>query len=353
MSDGPISRGSRVAQVEAALGSGALIVVTRRDLIDVSGPDAADYLQGQLSQDVVGLAVGAQARSLLLQPQGKIAAWLRVHRQGDDRFFLDIEAGHGAGALARLQRFKLRVDCELALSEVDALAVRGAGAAGGPAGLRIEVPSGAVVLAAGWPGADGFDILFVPDADPDAVPEADPGDGAGRGAGALATTVAGAAPGSRPVVIGTEAELEALRIRVGVPAMGAELDETTIPAAAGIVEASVDFTKGCYVGQELVARIDSRGSNTPTRLHRLRFDAAETESGGSGPEIGAPITVDGAEVGRLTSFASVSGSGPVGLGYLKRGTEVPGSALVGTADGAELGVQLIELPVDPPDGSQR
>jgi folate-binding protein YgfZ len=130
-----------------------------------------------------------------------------------------------------------------------------------------------------------------------------------------------------------------MRIRQGRPAMGSELDESTIPAAAGIVDESVDFTKGCYVGQELVARIDSRGSNTPTSLYGLRFD-------GPAPAAGAELLLDGAAVGTVTSVADSPQAGPIGLGYLKRSVEVPVTLEVAAADGSTVQVEAASLPME-------
>lgn len=288
----------------------AAATAMRRDVIDVSGADAAEYLNGQLSQDVLGLAVEASAMTLLLQPQGKVEAWMRMTRLAANRFWLDVEAGFGEAALERLLRFKLRVDAELTVSTFEVTAVRGPGAAQGPSGLGIEVPEGAVVLDALWPGVDGFDV-FAPIGSwlGDRVPE---------------------------VPLGA---LEALRIRLGIPAMGHELDGSTIPAAAGIVEGSVDFTKGCFVGQELVARIDSRGSNTPTRLCGVRLtDNADLA-------VGAPIVLGEKEVGRLTSIAAVAnGSGAAGLSYIKRAVDIPAKAKVIDRAGNSVDVELVELP---------
>ena len=103
-------------------------------------------------------------------------------------------------------------------------------------------------------------------------------------------------------------EYERARILAGIPKMGAELTERTIPAETGLVEGTVSFTKGCYTGQELVARIDSRGSHVPRRLRGLRF---------SGPvEAGAELSLDGRTVGAVTSVAHGDRreAGWVGLG---------------------------------------
>jgi folate-binding protein YgfZ len=147
------------------------------------------------------------------------------------------------------------------------------------------------------------------------------------------------------------AAYEAVRVEAGFPRHGDELDDRTIPAEAGLVEASVSFTKGCYTGQELVARIDSRGSNVPRRLRGLLL---------SGPVEGGARLVDlaaagepqapgsaGKEVGRLTSVARSPRLGWVGLGYVGRSVEL-GATLAVRDAGAEGGdvqarVQLLPL----------
>jgi tRNA-modifying protein YgfZ len=257
----------------------------QRDVVPVQGPEAIDFLQGQLSQDVEALAVDESAASLLLQPTGKVDAWLRVTRIAEDGALLDVDAGFGDAVLARLQRFKLRTKAELSLERWSGLAVRGPGAE------DIDVPSGAVGLAAGWPGVQGVDVLSD---------------------GELA--LAGVALVDRSV-------LEALRIECGVPAMGAELTDATIPAEAGqwLVDASVSFTKGCYTGQELVARIDSRGGKVPRPIQGLLVD-------GDPVPAGTTVSVAGAAVGIVTSSARSAVLGSVALAPLARSVE-PGTVV--------------------------
>jgi folate-binding protein YgfZ len=301
----------------------AVAAPIERDLLVVTGADAATYLDGQLSQGIGGLAVGATARTLLLQPQGKIDAWLRVNRRGPETFWLDTDPGHGPHAEERLNRFKLRVDVAVEVATVSGLAVRGAASARVRADVESWIaasadPTGHVGLAlldAGWGGVAGFDVVG-----PDGV--ADPE--------ALA--------GSIGVPLGPAELVELVRITQGLPVMGRELDGSTIPAAAGIVESSVDFAKGCYVGQELVARIDSRGSNTPTRLHRLRFaDPAP-------PPVGSDLLVDGAVVGHVTSAVATPAGGAIGLGYLKRSVATPATLAVRVGSEAAPAVEAIPLP---------
>ena len=122
---------------------------------------------------------------------------------------------------------------------------------------------------------------------------------------------------------------EAVRIEAGVPAMGRELDEGTIPAEAGIVDRAVSFTKGCFTGQELVARIDSRGGNVPRHLRGVVVQTNVC------PPAGASVEVDGKAVGVLTSVAeSFERRAPVALAYVRRAVEPPAEATVSWSDGS-------------------
>jgi len=106
-----------------------LVAPLSRDVIDAIGPDTLAYLQGQMSQDLNALVDGQSNWSLLLEPQGKITALLRVTRLSDEHFLLDTDVGFGEAVLARLTRFKLRSKCELTLTTVAGVAWRGDGAA--------------------------------------------------------------------------------------------------------------------------------------------------------------------------------------------------------------------------------
>src|SRR5688572_18205131 len=130
-------------------------VPIQRDVVRVQGAEASAYLQGQLSQDVDGLPVDRSAPSLLLQPAGKVDAWLRVTRRSADELLLDVDAGSGEAVLARLSRFKLRTQADLTLEQWSGLALRGPGVE------SIDVPAGALGLPAGWPGVPGIDVLSV------------------------------------------------------------------------------------------------------------------------------------------------------------------------------------------------
>jgi folate-binding protein YgfZ len=123
--------------------------------------------------------------------------------------------------------------------------------------------------------------------------------------------------------------------------MGAELTDRTIPAEAGILDRTVSFTKGCYTGQELVARIDSRGGNVPRRLRGVILGDGAT------PPAGATITADGKEVGRLTSVAfSPRAGAAVALAYVRRAVETPADVVV-EWDGGSAPARVEALPLVP------
>jgi folate-binding protein YgfZ len=228
------------------------VTAADRDVLEVTGPDAESFLQGQLSQDVAALAPGQSAWSFLLQPQGKVDALLRVTRLDGDRWRLDVDRGWGDAVRARLERFKLRVKVE------------------------IEVGDPATV-----------DDVYTD---------------------------------------------ERARVAAGWPRMGAELTDKTIPAETGIVDRAVSFTKGCFTGQELVARIDSRGGNVPRHLRGLRL----TED----TEVGAEVVVDGKVVGTITSVA-----GDIALAYVGRDVTPPQDAVV-RRDGSEALARIETLPLE-------
>jgi folate-binding protein YgfZ len=193
-----------------------------RDVVQVSGPDAATYLQSQTSQDLRPLAVGASTWTFLLQPTGKIDVLARVWRTTDDTFVLDTDGGYGDVLLARINRFKIRVKADVTSLPWRCIAVRGVDGEG----------------LATW--GSGYDLLGE---DPAAPADVSPG---------------------------TADDLLSARIDAVWPQMGAEIvPGEGIPAETGITDVAVSFTKGCYPGQELVERMDSRAATAPRLLQRL------------------------------------------------------------------------------------
>lgn len=275
---------------------------TTRDVLTVSGPEAVTWLQGQLSQDLDRLAPGDTAWTFILAPQGKVDGWGRVQRTGDDSVQIDVDPGAGQHWVTRLERFKLRTKADVALTEsVPMIALRGGTAEAG--------------LPAGWPGTSGVDYL---DGD-DTLVEALVADGA---------------------IEIDHTDFEAIRVRAGVPHWDAEVDGDTIPATLGqwVIDASVSFTKGCFTGQELVARIDSRGGNVPRRLVVMVVD-------GPPPAVGAEVLVDGKAAGTVTSSAPDRATGgSVALLFAPRSIEVPATADIA---GRRGGLAEVPLPAAP------
>jgi tRNA-modifying protein YgfZ len=284
-----------------------------RDILAVTGPDAAVYLQGQCSQDLDGLAVGTAVDSLVLEPDGKLTALVRVTRVADDRFVVDVDGGFGDAVAARLARFKLRSKLSIEPLDWPAVALRGPRVADVPPVVGGEP----LVLPFAWNGLAGLDLL---------------------------------GPGAETVVTGLDGlrwcgddAWEAVRIEAGIPAMGRELDGRTIAAEAGLVERTVSFTKGCYTGQELVARLDARGNRVARRLCGIVLDTPATEPG---ELVGADLTVaggDGKVIGAVTSAAWCPGVGAVaGLAYVHRSVDL--GAVVAVGDPSVAG-RLASLPL--------
>ena len=271
----------------AALLGGTAITTVARDVVTVEGPDALTFLQGQLSQDVAGLATGATALSFLLEPQGRIVAILRVARAADDRFRLDGDVGTGPAVLARLSRYRLRTKAELDLAEgCWHAASRSA---------SLPPPKGALGLP--WPGLEGWDLPI------------------DREARAL--------PGGHVVA---EAALDGVRVAAVVPA-AQDLDERAIPAETGLVDAAASFTKGCYTGQELVARMDSRSGTAPRSLRQV-------VGAGDPPQIASPITAPatGKAAGTLTTVVPTE-TGWAGLALVPRAVAVGDAVEVADSPG--------------------
>ena len=250
-----------------------------RDYVSVNGPDAVPYLNRMVSNDVEALAVGEACDALLLTAKARIVAPLVVLRRADDEVLLLTEPGLGEVVRTTLLRSRLRAKCEIETEAHTSLVVLG-------------------VAEGGIPCRDfGLPAIELIDSAPPA--------------------------GAEPLEPG---ELERRRILAGTPRWGHELDDRVLPAEAGLEERAISFTKGCYPGQEPVARLHHRGH--PNRTLRV-LEIADGEP----PALDAPLELDGKAVGRITSAVADPKRGVIALAYVRR--EVPGESPLSLSDGRE------------------
>jgi folate-binding protein YgfZ len=238
----------------------ALRVAARpREYVGVHGPDAAAFLQAMLSNDVEALAVGDACEALLLTPKARVVAPVVTLRRAVDDFLLLTEPGLGDPLRTALRRARFARKCEIEPEQHVSHVVLDGGAEG---------------ISTGDYGIEAVEVLD-DDLDPTVGPD----------------------------------ELELLRIRAGTPRFGLEIDDRVLPAEAGLDRRAIDFEKGCYPGQEPVARQHYRG-----RVNRtLRVLGIE---GTSVPEHDAEIVFEGKAVGRVTS-AAPDDDAVVALGYVR------------------------------------
>jgi tRNA-modifying protein YgfZ len=248
-----------------------------RGFVTVSGPDTFSFLQALVSADLDPLADGDAVHSLLLLPQGKVDVDFRLLRVGPEEAWLDCAPGFGAQLAVSLTRFRIRVKAEI----TDRTGELGMLSRIGPADDDVTVADGVHRIDTAW----GYDLVGPRAALPHVDGFVDP------------------------------VAYEAWRIEQAIPRQPADIDDSTIPQEAFLEVDAVSFTKGCFIGQELVCRIDSRG-------HVNRFLRRVADIEGDWPPVGAEIVVDGKVVGALTSVAPAEL--PTGaLGYVRREVEPP------------------------------
>lgn len=300
----------------------------------VAGPGAFKFLQGVVSADLERLEVGSAAYALLLTPKARVVADLRALRLADDAFLLDSHPAAAEALRAGLLRYRLaaRATIDPVDGEYGLVAV-----AGPKAGLLIVDALGVLPRVDG-PEGEGT-AATIGDDTVHAVKALGYAEKAFDVIGPLAAIrAAHAALLERLPRFGgaafDEDVAEVLRVEAGIPRFGAELDERVMPAEVGVVERAVSFTKGCYVGQEPVARLHYRG-------HANRSLRALAPAVVPGP--GAVVVSGEREVGRVTSAVeSPSLGGPLALGVVRR--EVDDGARVriawegGACDAEVLGV---------------
>jgi tRNA-modifying protein YgfZ len=298
------------------------------------GAEGAEYLQGQLTNDVEALAPGEGCYAALLDRKGHMQADMRVlsasgapfpgisgerrtGTQGEGMIWIDTEAGALEATRRHLEMYKIGREVELEdvgaqLAILSLIGPRSAELLGvPPLPEHANGPltfAGIECLSVGT--ALGVDLIA-------AVADAE----------RLRLALAGAgAPEVEP------AAAEILRIEAGTPRFGAEMDTATLPAEAGIVERAVSFEKGCYIGQETVARLHYRGK--PNRhLRGLRLSAPAPT--------GTSLALGEKEVGRLGGSCVSPAFGPIGLAIVRREAE-PGAELTVGEDGVTA--RVVDLP---------
>jgi folate-binding protein YgfZ len=301
----------------------------------LDGADAVKFLQGMVTNDVDGIAVGSAAYALLLTPKARVVADMRLTRLGATTFLADADPAAAAALRTVLTRYRLasKVAIEACDDRFGIIAVAGPRAAAllgdalgvAPAegaegtGTEIVLKTGVVhALRSAFSGEEAFELIGPRDALDEAWQR-----------------LAAALPQHDGRVFGEEA-FDVLRVEAGVPRFGAEIDEQVMPAEAGVVDRAVSFTKGCYIGQEPVARLHYRG-HANRGLRSIVLD-------GTVPAAGATVEVEGREVGRITSSVESPTIGrTVALAIVRR--EVDPGQRVGVV--TEDGVLEGELSAEP------
>jgi folate-binding protein YgfZ len=307
------------AQYRAMREEAGMFDRSARAKVTIAGEEAAEYLQGQLTNDIEALEPDQGCYALLLDRKGHLQAEMRVLRLAAGELWLDMEPELRERVLKHLRMYSVGRELEISdVSErwaITSLIGPAAGSVAGVEGLgpehaqRSSDRGGIEVLAVATDG--GVDLLTRPEH-----------------AEGLRSTLLDA--GAEPV---SEEGAEILRVESGRPRWGHELTERAMPAEAGVVERAIAFDKGCYIGQEPVARLHYRGKPNRT-LRGLRLSA-------SAPE-GAALTLGDREVGTLATSVVSPRYGPIGLAIVRREAETGASVEV---EGG-LSAEVAELPFD-------
>jgi hypothetical protein len=234
---------------------------TGREVVEFAGPDAGAFLHSQFAQDIASVPVHGSVHSLLLEPTGHLVTVARVTRVDEETWWVDVDEGSAVALQDRLRRFILRAKVTMTPTDLVCVCLRGPDARN----VAREVVGSSVANA-----VMRWDL---------AAADADSCELVGQRA-------------ELPAVTATRESFEADRADAGWPRLGADLVAGDLPATTGLLGVAVSFTKGCYPGQELVERMDSRGAGPPESLRLV--DRELVGADGS-------IEVDGVAVGRATS----------------------------------------------------
>jgi tRNA-modifying protein YgfZ len=289
-----------------------------RAALSVRGPDAVEYLQGQLTNDVESLERESGCYAALLDRKGHLQSDMRVLRLENEAIWLDLEPAPGPGVLKHLRTYSIGREVEIE-DVTDQWAITSligprAGEISGFDGLGPE-------HAQRWRNWDATEVLAVAtDLGYDLITRA-----ADSARLVELLTAAGAAQVS-------EAAAEIVRVESGRPRFGLDMGPEAMPAEAGITERAVDFEKGCYIGQEPVARLHYRGRPNRT-LRGLRL----SESAGHGD----PLRLGDREVGTIGTACLSPGLGPIALAIIRREADEGDQLAVG--DGS-VTAEVVGLP---------
>jgi folate-binding protein YgfZ len=292
---------------------------SRRGMLLVGGPDAAEYLQGQVTNDVEALAPGHGCYAALLDRKGHIQADMRILRRPapEDDFWIDTEPQATEAVRRHLETYRIGRDVQIEDVGADRAILALIGPATGavastpapaPDESEAAVVAGVDCLVVGT--EDGVDLI------------AASGDAGRLRDGLIAAGAAEVDPAAAEIV----------RIEAGRPRFGADMGPETMPAEAGIVDAAVSFSKGCYIGQEPVARLHHKGR--PNRHLRGLLLGAPVEPG-------AALRLGEKDVGRVGSACVSPVNGPIALAIVRREAE-PGAELAVGEDGVTA--RLVDLP---------
>jgi folate-binding protein YgfZ len=320
----------RIPEYETLRGSAGIIDRSDRGVVRLDGPDRRSFLQGLLTNDIQALTPGSSCYAALLTPQGRMIADMHVLETGDC-LLLDVRRDQAAALVERLDGsiFTEDVSVRDASSEYQRLAL------GGPDAKRVLEQALAIdPRASSRQFADPawevpmFELIV-------------------ESPGVADLLAALHAAGG--VDVGPDA-LDAVRIESGIPLFGTDMDEETIPLEAGIEDRAISFTKGCYVGQEVIIRVLHRGhGRVAKKLVPLTIDVSSEEAL---PTPGTSIGKQDKEIGRLTSVAWSPRLGKgVALGYVHRDfADTPDE--LSTQDGSTMHVLKAFRDKEPP-GSER
>jgi folate-binding protein YgfZ len=290
---------------------------SERGKLTISGSEAAEYLQGQLTNDVEALSPGDGQYAALLDRKGHMQADMRVVRTSAEEIWIDTEPEALAAAQRHLETYKIGRDVAIAALTAE----RAILSLIGPRSVEIAATAALPEHASETASVGGVDCLAV---------------GTAGGIDLIAKSgeaarLREALTGAGAVEVGSEAA-EVVRIEAGAPRFGAEMSAETMPAEAGIVERAISFTKGCYIGQEPVARLHYKGR--PNRhLRGLELSAPAAP--------GASLQLGEKEVGRIGSACVSPARGPIALAIVRREAE-PGAELVVGEDGVTA--RVVDLP---------